>query len=192
MSHPPRSPVQLPITLAIGFTGHRKLPDDAKSRGAIRKVLLEWIDKVPGVVYGVTSAAAGGDLLFAETCIELNLPIRVFLPLPKERFREDLDAADWNRAECVFKNALSVEVTGAGEKLSERYYECGIETVQQSRLLIALWDGEPSQGLGGTAGYGSLRQGAGSGPSSGSTARRARCGISMRHLKSSRIRNCGI
>ena len=151
MSHPPRSPVQLPITLAIGFTGHRKLPDEAKSRGAIRKVLLEWIDKVPGVVYGVTSAAAGGDLLFAETCIELNLPIRVFLPLPKERFREDLDAADWNRAECVFKNALSVEVTGAGEKLSERYYECGIETVQQSRLLIALWDGEPSQGLGGTA-----------------------------------------
>ncbi len=44
-----------------------------------------------------------------------------------------------------------MEVTGAGEKLTERYYECGIETVQQSQLLLALWDGEPSQGLGGTA-----------------------------------------
>jgi hypothetical protein len=151
MSHPPRTPVQLPITLAIGFTGHRKLPDEGKSRAAIRKVLLEWVDKVPGIIYGVTSAASGGDLLFAETCIELKLPLRVFLPVPKEQFREDFEEADWSRAEIVFQNALSIEVTGAGEKLTERYYECGIETVQQSRLLIALWDGEPSQGLGGTA-----------------------------------------
>ncbi len=83
MSHPARTSVQLPAALAIGFTGHRHLPDEARSREAIRKVLLEWIDKVPGVVYGVTSAAAGGDLLFAETCIELNLPIRDFLACPE-------------------------------------------------------------------------------------------------------------
>ena len=115
------------------------------------KVMLEWIEKVPGVIYGVTSAAAGGDLLFAETCIELNLPIRIFLPVPKEQFREDFDESSWNRAECVFKMALSVEVTGAAEKLTERYFECGVETVQQSQLLLALWDGEPSHGMGGTA-----------------------------------------
>jgi hypothetical protein len=151
MSHPPRNSLHLPVALAIGFTGHRKLPDEAKCRAAIRKVLLEWIEKVPGVVYGVTSVAAGGDLLFAETCIELNLPIRVFLPLPKEQFRDDFDEPAWARAECVFQKALSVEVTGASEKLTERYYECGIETVQESQLLVALWDGEPSQGLGGTA-----------------------------------------
>lgn len=151
MNHPPRNSLHLPVALAIGFTGHRKLPDEAMCRDAIRKVLLEWIEKVPGVVYGVTSAAAGGDLLFAETCIELNLPIRVFLPLPKEQFRDDFDEPSWARAECVFQKALSVEVTGAGEKLTERYYECGIETVQESQLLIALWDGKPSQGLGGTA-----------------------------------------
>jgi hypothetical protein len=114
-------------------------------------VLLEWRAKTPGVIYGVASAAAGADLLFAETCLELNLPIRIFLPVPKEKFREDFDELSWERAESVFKKALSVEVTGAGEKLRERYYECGIETVQQSQLLLALWDGEPSQGLGGTA-----------------------------------------
>src|ERR1700693_5693190 len=102
MSHPARTSVQLPTALAIGFTGHRKLPDEAKCRDAIRQVLLEWIEKFPGVVYGVTSAAAGGDLLFAETCIELNLPIRIFLPVPKEKFREDLDRKSWARAEVVF------------------------------------------------------------------------------------------
>ena len=129
MSHPARSLVRLPITLAIGFTGHRNLPDETKCREAIRKVLLEWKAKAPGVIYGVTSAAASGDLLFAETCVELNLPIRVFLPVPKEQFREDFDDPAWARVECVFTKALSVEVTGAGEELTERYYECGIETV---------------------------------------------------------------
>ena len=143
--------MRLPPTLAIGFTGHRKLPDENKCRESIRKVLREWKAKVPGAVYGLTSAAAGGDLLFAETCIELNMPIRVFLPTPKEQFREDFDEPTWARAECIFKKALSVEVAGAGEEVTERYYECGIETVRQSQLLVALWDGGPSQGLGGTA-----------------------------------------
>jgi len=151
MSHPQRTSVRLPTTLAIGFTGHRKLPNEVKCREAIRKVLLEWKAKVPGMIYGLASTAAGGDLLFAETCAELHVPIRVFLPVPREQFRDDFDEPSWARAESVFKNALSVEVTGAGEELKERYYECGIETVQQSQLLIALWDGAPSQGLGGTA-----------------------------------------
>lgn len=145
-----RSAVKLPPTLAIGFTGHRKLPDEAKCREAIRKVLQDWKARVPGVVYGVSSAAAGGDLLFAETCIELNLPIRVFLPMPREQFRNDFDDPTWRRAERVLASALWVEVTGAGQESTERYYECGIETVQQSQLLIALWDGGPGRGMGGT------------------------------------------
>lgn len=146
-----RSSVKLPPTLAVGFSGHRKLPDEAKCREAIRKVLEDWKARVPGAVYGVSSTAAGGDLLFAETCLELNLPIRVFLPLPKERFREDFDDPTWSRAERVMASALLVEVTGTGQESTERYYECGIETVQQSQLLIALWDGGPGGGVGGTA-----------------------------------------
>ena len=107
--------------------------------------------QAPGAVCGVSSVAAGADLLFAEVCLGLKLPLRIFLPMPKEQFRNDFDAASWERAERVLAGALSVEVAGVSEKPEERYYECGIETVQQSQLLIALWDGNPSQGLGGTA-----------------------------------------
>jgi len=32
---------------------------------------------------GVSSAAAGGDLLFAESCVQLEIPLRVLLPLPR-------------------------------------------------------------------------------------------------------------
>jgi hypothetical protein len=149
--HRTQSSVKLPLTLAIGFSGHRQLPDEEKCREAIRGVLADWKARIPGVVYCVSSTAAGGDLLFAETCIELNLPLRVFLPFPKEQFREDFDDPTWERAERLLSYALSVEVTGGGEKAEERYYECGIETVQQSQLLIALWDGGQGHGMGGTA-----------------------------------------
>jgi hypothetical protein len=143
--------VRLPSVLAIGFTGHRSLGDEDQSRRAIRGVLEDWKARFPGTVYGVSSAAAGGDLVFAETCLELGLAIRILLPLPREEFRTDFDAANWERAEKVFAQALLVEVVGSGERSPERYYECGIETVQRSQVLVALWDGGPSQGLGGTA-----------------------------------------
>jgi len=142
--------IVLPSTVAIGFTGHRNLPDESKSRESILKFLQDFKGKTEKTIYGVSSAAAGGDLLFAESCLQVGLPIRILLPAPKEQFREDFDDATWSRAESVMQRAMSVEVIGTGETKEERYYECGAETVQQSQMLLALWDGKPSQGLGGT------------------------------------------
>jgi len=142
--------VILPSVFAIGFTGHRHLPDEAKSRSLILQFLKEQKENIQVSVYGISSVASGGDLLFAESCIFLGIPLRVLLPLPKEQFREDFDEGTWKRVEDVICQALSVEVTGEDESRDARYYECGIETVLQCRLLLALWDGEPSRGLGGT------------------------------------------
>jgi hypothetical protein len=142
--------IRLPSVLAIGFTGHRSLPDETKSRESIRGFLREQKARTSAIVYGVSSAAAGGDLLFAECCLELEIPLQVLLPLSKEEFRKDFDEATWLRAEQVMSKAISVEVTGDRESRNKAYYECGIETVQQSQLMITLWDGEPSRGMGGT------------------------------------------
>jgi hypothetical protein len=140
----------LPPVLAIGFTGHRHLTDEAKSRTQIFQFLKEKKGNTPGLVYGVSSAAAGGDLLFAESCIQLGLPLRILLPMAKDQFHEDFDEPTWQRVENVLSHATSVEVTGSAQPRDAQYYECGVETVLQSRLLLALWDGEPSRGLGGT------------------------------------------
>src|SRR5450631_3339042 len=91
--------VQLSQVLTIAFTGHRTLIDEARCRHAIRKVVEEWRLKAPGPVCAVSSAAAGGDLVFTETCIELGVPIRILLPLPRDQFRDDFDAPTWNRVE---------------------------------------------------------------------------------------------
>jgi hypothetical protein len=155
------SSIRLPATLAIGFTGHRSLPDEAKCRKLLYDFLSERKAAAPGVIYGVASVAAGGDLLFGESCIQLDIPLHVLLPMPVEEFRKDFDAATWARAEQVMAKAVSVEVTGGNQPRTERYYECGIETVQQSRLLVTLWNGEPSHGMGGTEDIVSFARGLG-------------------------------
>ena len=55
----------------------------------------------------------------------------------------------WPRAQRAVEQALSVEVVGSQDSAEENYYECGIETVQRSGLLVALWDGEPCFGTSG-------------------------------------------
>jgi len=142
--------VQLPEVLAVGFTGHRKVPYETKSRQVIRDFLAKQKESHHGVLYGVSSAAAGGDQLFAESCLELNIPLRILLPRPAEQFRADFDETSWLRTVRIIENAISVEVTGRHEAQNEQYYDCGIQTVAESQLLVALWDGQPSRGTGGT------------------------------------------
>jgi hypothetical protein len=142
--------VKLPEVLAVGFTGHRKVPYETKSRQVIRDFLAKQKESHHGVMYGISSAAAGGDQLFAESCIELNIPLRILLPRPAEQFRADFDEASWQRTVRIMENAISVEVTGKYEDRNEQYYDCGIQTVAESQLLVTLWDGQPSRGIGGT------------------------------------------
>jgi len=145
------SEIRLPAVLAIGFTGHRNLPDEKMSRECIRSFLAEKKAATPCIVYGVSSVAEGADLLFAESCGQLGIPLRVMLPFPRDEFLRKFDAATRARAEQVMQNAVSLEVTGDLAFSEQRYYECGVEMVQRTQLLVALWDGQPPKGLGGTA-----------------------------------------
>lgn len=149
-AHETGAAIRLPVVLAIGFTGHRKLEDEEKCRAAVRDFLRAQKAAHQGIVYGVSSAAAGGDQIFAESCLELDIPIRILLPKPVEQFRNDFDAAGWLRTEKILERAISVQVTGTSQDRKEQYYDCGIQTVTESQLLLALWDGELSRGKGGT------------------------------------------
>lgn len=143
--------IRLPAVLGIGFTGHRNLRDESRCRQGILEFLRSQQEKMPGRVYGVSSAAAGGDLLFAESCLELGIPLHILLPTSREIFKKDFDEPSWARAEVVLCRAAAVDVTGDRDERREQFYDCGIVTVQQSQMLLALWDGQPSRGLGGTA-----------------------------------------
>jgi len=145
-----KSQVKLTPALQIGFSGHMKLSNEGLCRELIVKVLSEWKAKLPGGISGVSSLAAGGDLLFAEACFELGIPLRVLLPMSSAQFSDDFEPATWKRAENALEQAVSFEVIGGGLDRPHCYYECGLETILQSGLLVVLWNGLPAQGIGGT------------------------------------------
>ena len=148
--------IRLPAVLAIGFTGHRNLKDEHKLRQQIRDFLRQQQNAFQGFVYGVSSAAAGGDQLFAESCLELEIPLRVLLPRPAEQFREDFDEAAWRR-DC---GATNLADDLSDPDTDSRYLHCvrdtTSETIQHRALLNFSVNPESFAGGERTAGGGSL------------------------------------
>jgi len=126
--------------IAVGFAAHSPYPDESICRDLIHNYLLDQKTSAALRMYGVTSLPSGGDLHFAEACIALDIPLRVILPLPSESLLGYFDEPTRNRANEVIRRALSIEIVESDGSLDERQYECGIEIVLQSQLLLAFTD----------------------------------------------------
>lgn len=141
----------LPIFRVVGFSGHRQVADAAGVARVIRAELEalrrdareEWI--------ALSSVALGGDQIFVEQARALGLAWHAILPLPAAEFAKDFAAADWAEVEKALARAEHVHVITENGTREDAYLDCGIETVNGADVLIALWDGEPARGKGGTA-----------------------------------------
>ena len=102
----------------------------------------EWI--------ALSSVAAGADVLFAQQALALDLAWHALLPMPPTEFRRDFSPEEWKVFESLLPEAEHVEVTGETGARDDTYLDCGLETVNGSDVLIALWDGQPAHGKGGT------------------------------------------
>jgi len=107
--------------------------------------------QMPGEWIGISSAAAGSDLLFAQSVLDSGMPWQAVLPLAQAEFQRDFNPEEWQQVEALLKAAESVTEIGASDEREEAYLDCGIEIVNSCDVLVALWDGEPARGRGGTA-----------------------------------------
>lgn len=146
-----QDPDRLPQFHVVGFTGHRQLPDPAAAASWLAAALDELRGLAPGEWIAVSSAAAGSDLQFAHAARDRGMAWEALLPLPESEFRKDFAADEWSEAEALLHSAESVTVIAGDAEREEAYLDCGIETVNACDVLIALWDGEPARGRGGTA-----------------------------------------
>ncbi|MGQ0430231.1 MAG: hypothetical protein ACT4UQ_09885 [Gammaproteobacteria bacterium] len=144
-------PGRLPQFHVVGFSGHRLFGDPVVAAGRLAGALSDLQRMAPGEWIAVSSAAAGGDLLFARAAQGLGMAWEALLPLAQAEFQKDFGADDWREAEGLLATAESVTVLEGNAEREEAYLDCGIETVNACDLLIALWDGEPARGRGGTA-----------------------------------------
>jgi hypothetical protein len=141
----------LPVFRIVGFSGHRQLSDSTGPARAINAAVAELRREAPGDWIGLSSVAAGSDQLFAQQILDQDLSWHAILPLPRAQFQADFTPEEWATAEEFLARADHVRVVGQNESREDGYLDCGMETVNDSDVLIALWDGLAARGKGGTA-----------------------------------------
>jgi hypothetical protein len=132
----------------IGCTGHQTL--SAMTRRRIAAALAARIATVDDEVVGLSSLAAGADQVFAHVMLASGGRLHVVIPC--HGYAETFDSIDPQRA---FRHLLAVadEVTELRfpEASEEAFMAAGRAIADRSDLLLAVWDGKPAAGLGGTA-----------------------------------------
>ncbi len=107
------------------------------------------VSQVPPPVVGISSLAIGADQLFAEAVLSAGGTLEAIIP-----FETYVDTfQDGDRAKFKQLRGLSrrVEVLARGGSDEECYLAAGKRVADLSDLLVAVWNGKPAEGLGGTA-----------------------------------------
>jgi hypothetical protein len=166
-AHPP----QVPFTLCVGITGHRHeaLPPDylAGLPELIRETLEMLMRGAVAVQAGaadcfaaedphfvfVSALADGADQIAAEAALALGFSLQVALPFARGNYRRDFTRAGAaERFDTLIGKAERVlELPGTRDQEAEGYMMAGRATVAHCDVLIAIWDGLPARGRGGTA-----------------------------------------
>jgi hypothetical protein len=142
---------ELPLFHVVGFTGHRSVADPAGVARAITAALESLRAEAPGEWLALSSVADGSDQMFVAQARALGLSWHAILPLPKAEFQKDFTPADWSAVETMLTHAEHVRVITENGTREDAYLDCGMETVNGADVLLAVWDGQPARGKGGTA-----------------------------------------
>jgi DNA recombination-mediator protein A len=131
----------------IGITGHRTL--SVATRKLVSDALKDELAGVRDLVV-VSSLAAGADQICAELALEAGGRLVVVLPAQKyeESFSNETGLANFTRLLDRAAEIISMPFEQPGE---EAYWAAGREVVDRVNWLLAVWDGQPARGLGGTA-----------------------------------------
>jgi hypothetical protein len=163
-------PPRLPFVLSVGITGHRAdvLPAGSLDalRSRIREVLLLVADAgyallrkeqgcfapLPPRMRFVSPVADGADQIAAEVALELGWELQAVLPFGRAEYRASLaNSAARERFDSLLGRAACVlELPGDKRRLLDAYVMTGRATVAHCDILIAVWDGLPPRGRGGT------------------------------------------
>lgn len=132
----------------IGITGHSSLSDATAGlvADALRAVLvIHEVDKL----VGVTCLARGADQIFARVVLELGGSVEVVLPAADYRDRK---VKPDNMAEFdeLVARAASVHVMSLPESNRAAYEAASAHVMANVDEMVAVWDGAPPDGAGGT------------------------------------------
>jgi len=135
--------------MRIGITGHQRLKDPTLWSW-VRQEFDHVLSSIDLPVIGSTSLAVGADQLFADAILEHGGSLEVIVPFVNYEFTfsEGHDRQEYLRLLASASDQMVLEQFGSDE---EAYLAAGQCVVDRVNLLLAVWDGRPAAGLGGTA-----------------------------------------
>jgi hypothetical protein len=168
MAAPPDtgSPFDARLRLSVGVTAHRDLvaAEEPALRARVRHFFQQLRGDFPDLPLRLISALAeGGDQLVAEVALDLGIELVVPLPMSQREYEKDFeDPAILERFHRLLARArvrvlplapgLShADIAVRGESRDRQYAQLGMFISSHCQLLLALWDGNPSDATGGTA-----------------------------------------
>lgn len=133
--------------MRVGITGHSNLVEDCVP--AVRAALTKVLDELDRPLVGVTCLAPGADQIFARAVLALGGEVEVVLPALDYRERlKPHQLADYDELRAA---ATVVSVLPHMSSGRMAYVAANERMLASVELLVAVWDGVPAQGKGGTA-----------------------------------------
>lgn len=132
----------------VGCTGHQRMPPEA--RGYADREIRLLLGAVGPSLAGVSALAAGADQLFANAVREFGGQLHVVIPSDgyETTFTDPEDLRSYQR---LLAEASTVVTLSYPEPSEAAFFAAGKDVVDKCDVLLAVWDGKPAQGLGGSA-----------------------------------------
>jgi uncharacterized phage-like protein YoqJ len=134
--------------MKIGITGHQKL-NVSKSWQWVEQNIHEVVRKCLADLVGISSLAIGTDQIFAKLILRNGGTLHVIIPF--EGYETKFDKENEEKYFSLLQQASLVETLPSHLSDEESYFAAGKRVVDLSDIVIAVWDGKPARGLGGTA-----------------------------------------
>ena len=150
---------ELAVPKVAAFVGHdvdaadRTTPRfPARMEYAVRSKIAKAL-RAAGILYSVSSAGAGADIIFLEEMKVRNGFMQVVLPCPRGQFMREFLSPHWQRRfELAMDHPLAevVELAGDPDELWDafrpklwEFAEAKAKLLDEKPMLLAVWDGKP-------------------------------------------------
>lgn len=135
--------------MKVGITGHQRIGDDSKWP-IVEDEMARVIRSCPQPVVGLSSLAIGADQRFAEIIVREGATLIAVVPFEGyERTFVDPDALRSFRRLLALSSR--VETLNWHDSDESSFFAAGRRVADECELLVAVWNGKPAAGLGGTA-----------------------------------------
>jgi hypothetical protein len=133
--------------LRVGITGHRGLPP--KITDLVTSAIREVVKELPTDVVGVSMIADGPDSIFAQAIIDHGGQLEVVVP--GQLYRDGLPGDHHATYDRLLSQAADVRRLPYRESTEEAHMAGSKAMLHRVDRLLAVWDGKPARGFGGTA-----------------------------------------